>query len=965
MKSKGKRRKQSSAKKSRFEVAWMQRLLSFFVSLAYKYLVVFSILFWITLCSIAILYSFTNESPLDPSNWGLYLIFLWVSMALTGIFPVSYFAYLYYQNNRSQTARIRNDFKLLGLVTEEEYDNFDKMYETFYDPMQFGTFIILLVVISNVIIATFFVTRGRNLTFISSTQAGLLFYAFLGAYLFGVRLVVRRYNTFDLQPQVYSSIILRIIVSGAIAFGISSLLQGTLIPVQNFGALPTEPQVNTAPDEIASSEDNQSTEVGERASSGRPQKDELLPWQIVAFLIGVFPEQGLRWLSIIARRAFRDTNPSQFNERSLRKIVGINEWHEARLEELGIDDSQSLATCNISKLLLTTQFDTMQAINWIDQAILHMKVGARVDQFLAFQITTYHELYSLLKKMKVEKIGAENNEQSTNIKEHPEIKDILAEISIQLNGNSQQSFTNNEYNKLLVALGFTYSELERLCDYSNYPNYIRIQEYYRNLDNITRERAKQGTEEIIRSIDIGGEIVGFSSDDIVESLDDQQKEVIEKQIQELSFDLSACSSTRQRIGIELRLGKLHYLFGDLDEALSMYNMCIDEFQGVTLDNKEKSKIYAARGLSHIALGNRYRNATSSRKNDRENGDGNSDFEIYYQNAISDNILATHLDPSNVDAFNNCAIAYIEQENFSLALESLERALWLNRQNGVAYYNRGTIKNTIGKTDKDFIEAELDFERAYLLGYQPAALWATWGLILVNTGRYQEAINHLTKAISLCVDNFTFYSRRGFAYLQLSKHAKQDNSPTTFHAYTKLSSSDFRKAINLVKNNQSLVSPESQDNALTVTYINYGQLKKLEGKHEEAIEFYSKVNLDRARALRKTDFFHNFANAHLQQGVSKGIKEGSKDFEIAISLFNQEIEIGNPIVEAYYQLAVSHSWLGQVEKAKSYVTICREELCKIRAAGQNATSMYSSDELRFLEGNLKKLDTKLSSRENLS
>ncbi|ODG96698.1 hypothetical protein A4S05_17215 [Nostoc sp. KVJ20] len=932
----------------------MQKLSLFSITFAYNSGVVFLTTLYAIGLSLAIIFSLTNKNILDINNSGFYISFLVVIIATVGIFPASYFAYLFYRRERTQAERIKNDLKLLGLVTEDEYNNFDQLYKTVYDPIQFGSFILLLTSISTLVLTVYYISKVepdnpiKNL--LTTTQLGIIFYSFLGAYLFGIRLVIRRYNTFDLQPQVYATIVLRILVSGAIAFGIGLLIeQGYLIsemPQESLSPISSTAKVS---DSSIVQQQNPSSEqqIPDKDKSNINRKNDyaekLLPWQILAFLIGFFPEQGLRWIVLVGKRAFRDPTLYQYNELPLRKILGINEWHQARLEELGIDDAQSLATADISKLLLTTQFDTMQVINWIDQAILHMKAGTRAEQFIAFQITTYHELYTLLNQIKLKVYEAEVKQEGRNnysqnipnetkqnrIDEKHKLLDILNEISSHVKATPNKISLQEDYSKLLVGLGFNLTELERLCDYSNYPNYVRIEEYYKNLENITREQAKRGAKEIIRSIDFGGEVVDFTRGSYGESLTPQQREVIENQVSRIYAQLQFSRPTRSTAEGWVQLGIRYYLLNKLENALEAYE------RSLKIDLQVGA--YIGRSLIYIALGNQERDQGNlkdalRKQKEKEKEDllkqkPNQDIPVnaineitklqneiifhhtnaqnYYEKAISDNTFAIRIVPYNADAFNNRAVAYMEQGNFITALENLEIALQHNDSLATAYYNRGTIRNTLGTSEKNFIEAAFDLERAYLLGYRPAALWATWGLVLLNTGHYQKAVEKISQAIALSDENPALhYARRGFAYVELSKEAKVQKLNYSSE-YAKQASRDFDRAIEL--------SPE-----LTITYIHYGYLKIFEGKYDKAIDYYKKAI---EQGAKDYIIYANLAEVYFQWGQFKntGMTEDNtvakQDYEESIKNYEKAIDLGDKRPETFFNLAVAYYITNNIDKAR--------------------------------------------------
>ena len=346
---------------------------------------------------------------------------------------------------------------------------------------------------------------------------------------------------------------------------------------------------------------------------------------------------------------------------------------------------------------------------------------------------------------------------------------------------------------------------------------------------------------------------------------------------------------------------------------------------------------------------------------------------------------------------------MEQDSFYLAMQYLEKALQLDRRNGVAYYNRGVVRNTIGKTDKEFMEADWDFERASLLGYQPPALWGTWGLALVNIGRYQEAVNRLSRAISLDPTSYAFFSRRGMAYLQLSREAKLNNGWTDFSAYLDLADKDFERAILLIKkafseksfkkgepdNDGFDKSQEFKKNSLlAMTYINHGSLKLFEKSYQETIKIYGKFFLDDSSdedkevtvKLRENDqmlkyikpneaatLFYNYGNAHFRLGEQKILEEGKEDFEMAAILFQKAINKNCDLIEAHYQLAIVCSRLNHLEIAKEQ---CNIGLSKLNESLQRDLSLENQDfgardqigvmtnRRRDLEGKLKTFKEKL-------
>jgi hypothetical protein len=243
---------------------------------------------------------------------------------------------------------------------------------------------------------------------VTEDQMAMIFSAFLGAYLFGIQELVRRYNTFDLLPQVYSSIFVRMVVATGIVT-VAALFIGE----------------------------------GGGGTLGL----------IVAFLIGMFPKRGIEWLQTKTKDVF-DARQRESSMRALTDIVGIGSWHEARLAEIGIDDAQNLATTDLRKLLLTTQFDTQELVSWIDQSILYTKVGVKMETLRALNISSLYELNSMLGRL----IGSP---LPTTPEEIAKVEGTKVEI-------------------LLSALGTKeVTALLQVADGSNYPNYAHIVKYYR------------------------------------------------------------------------------------------------------------------------------------------------------------------------------------------------------------------------------------------------------------------------------------------------------------------------------------------------------------------------------------------------------------------------------------------------------------------------------------------------------
>lgn len=160
----------------------------------------------------------------------------------------------------------------------------------------------------------------------------VLKYGFLGAYLFVLSMLVRRFFQSDLKPSAYASGVLRIILV-------------LFIVVVLFHLLP----------------DTSADFVGAVLAT--------------AFLIGFFPLVGLQFIRRAVAKLLGTAVPTITSDHPLDRLDGLNLWYEARLLEEGVEDMQNLATMNLVDVVLHTRVPTGRLIDWIDQAHLLLRLG--------------------------------------------------------------------------------------------------------------------------------------------------------------------------------------------------------------------------------------------------------------------------------------------------------------------------------------------------------------------------------------------------------------------------------------------------------------------------------------------------------------------------------------------------------------------------------------------------------------
>ncbi len=180
-----------------------------------------------------------------------------------------------------------------------------------------------------------------ELTFGSVTAPTIwtsLSFAFTGAYVFFLQMLLRRYFQTDLRAGAYVSGYVRVVAA-------------LLIVVVMHSVMPDQTPGNVA---VA-----------------------------VAFVVGWFPNAGMQWLARVVSRRLRGTVPSLEPAYPLNRLDGLNLWYETRLLEEGIEDLENLVTAKIVDVLLHTRVPVARLVDWVDQALLLLHLPAEpavVDQ---------------------------------------------------------------------------------------------------------------------------------------------------------------------------------------------------------------------------------------------------------------------------------------------------------------------------------------------------------------------------------------------------------------------------------------------------------------------------------------------------------------------------------------------------------------------------------------------------------
>lgn len=181
---------------------------------------------------------------------------------------------------------------------------------------------------------------GERAGLVAYQRAALMVFgmASLGAYLWGLQHIFRRYAVGDLSPGTYHNLGLRMIFAAVVA----------VMLYHGGEAL-----------------------FGEMATSGLTS---VLP--ALAFLIGMFPQRGIQWMT--KRFSIFSSPPASGQERPLEMIQGFEAHDRMRMEELGIDSCYDLAVADFVPLVIRTPYSARQLVDWILQAKLCVYCGDAV-----------------------------------------------------------------------------------------------------------------------------------------------------------------------------------------------------------------------------------------------------------------------------------------------------------------------------------------------------------------------------------------------------------------------------------------------------------------------------------------------------------------------------------------------------------------------------------------------------------
>lgn len=218
------------------------------------------------------------------------------------------------------------------LEMEDDNKTVERLKADAFSPVVWTTLVLAIgwiVVIQPELFKRFEPLGRITISGLPSAPVTALRFGFLGAYVFILQGLVRRYFQIDLKTQAYVAATSRVVIVAAIVLALGPVLEG---------------------------------------------RDQLIVAS-VAFLVGIFPELGLRLMkragSILGRKVTRLPDEQRF---PLTDLDGIDLWSRARLAEEGIEDMENLTTASLPDLMLNTRMPLQRLIDWIDQSFLYLRV---------------------------------------------------------------------------------------------------------------------------------------------------------------------------------------------------------------------------------------------------------------------------------------------------------------------------------------------------------------------------------------------------------------------------------------------------------------------------------------------------------------------------------------------------------------------------------------------------------------
>ncbi len=657
-----------------------------------------------------------------------------MTTVLVAYFPISYLAFEVRSERRKE--RLVSRIALLGFASEEEQQKWENLYQQIYSPQQFVLFVGLATLVSllGFGLMRFSWSAGPLAIpggiFLEQVIAQTMFYSFLGAYIFSIYNVLRRFVTFDLQPGVYMNVAVLMVTVMAIAFIVALQLKDEKL------LLP-----------------------------GGSEALEFQKWiPVVAFLIGYLPDAGFRWLTTLASRYIK---LGKRRETRLENIDGVSIWHETRLRESGVDNVQNLAATDVRQLLLTSRFSMAQVMNWVDQAILLINVPEKsAIKLRNIGITTMTSLISLVNPIQG------SDPKQLQIEELDDQKSVLSNSELTSLASIMRASLESSPN---LAYVMAYWKAVRQVE----PEQIRAQ-----AENVLADITRRAASPILadeRAIELISTLVDNMD------LEANDLERLFSKDSELLVGLANVYTNNQDYTAAIRV-----LSEAIEKSVAVpvkqapayasrglaHGMLAQQRKANQEDFQED---YDCAGKDFTAAKERDPDYSGTYNNEGAVWIARQDF----QKAVAALDQAIELNPSLAKAFLNRGKAHSNLANNDTAIADFTRAIELARAYGLesvlrdAYYERATLY----LNNRDGEKAERDFgETLYLSPLNATAYLGRGQALLLGKGKssYTRAIYYFEMAIDLytrkarqerkpaSAEKAVAYSNMGQAYLLLEQ-----------------------------------------------------------------------------------------------------------------------------------------------------------------------------------------------------
>ncbi len=261
-------------------------------------------------------------------------------------------------------------------------------------------------------------------------------------------------------------------------------------------------------------------------------------------------------------------------------------------------------------------------------------------------------------------------------------------------------------------------------------------------------------------------------------------------------------------------------------------------------------------------------------------------------------------PESGLAYNNRGSAYNLLGKYDEAIADLDKAIQLSKESAVSYFNRGTAYEHLGQYEKaieDYTEA-LRIQPDFAIGYVDR------GALFCRMGEYDMAYNDLTRALKLNPNLAETYYNLGVLFFQLKNYG--------------LAVEQYEHALKL-------------DPYLTGAYVSRADIYFINGDYTRAIEYYTKALVVDSLYV---DAYYNRAIAFTQMGqLEKALEDYNRtimlnprhaqaynnrgniflrynNFDKALADYRQAITFDSNYVQAYYNRAVAYYRLGMLDSA---------------------------------------------------